>query len=117
MKNLALLLCTMTACLNAPETSTDEQALCRQNPDTCPGNPLTLQQRTNAEVDAVAAHYGYTVTNRNLAGCDSTSCTVNWWIGGGDYLSTTCDNSGCETQHCYQVEPGNWRCDTLPPLG
>ena len=108
---LALIL---TSCVDTLDTVTDEQDLCRFDPDTCPGHPITLAQRTDDYAVSTARSVGTPVETAE-ATCsitgDQTQCSAHVGLSDGRWLMSTCSQIGdgditCSSFVCSATSDG-----------
>lgn len=118
---LLVALAVFAGCVAAPQTSVQEQAICRDDPDRCPGgHPITNQQYTINDVYDTAGYNSLTVTTTPAAYCDATSCHASASLGGSSFIRTTCFDfvgvAWCDHERCDEEEDNSWVCNDLPPL-
>lgn len=115
---IAILACMagLVACVDAPETASQDQTVCQDDPDTCPGgHPITLRVRTALEKDDwIASHPSDSVSALTEVHCGKVGnkqrCHLRielyyYWV------NITCDqlsdgSQWCTTETGYFPVPG-----------
>lgn len=126
MKTITLFVLALVAvgCLQQDDSSTDEQAVCRDDPDTCPGgHPYTPKQETIDEANGLAASQLPEVPISQTApicvgNSSYTSCraTVNFALFRFEAQCTaTATSLTCEYRLCTSAGCGPWTAAFAPP--
>jgi len=103
MKSLVIILSICAgACASQVEQS--EQAICQDDPDTCPGgHPITLRQQTELEGRSFAAQNGLTITGTPAITCssDGRHCSGFFLISATQYIATSCEVKLSGARCCF----------------